>query len=608
MYVHDVESHAVVGTMDRPQLASSPQTSSSLLAFIWANRRMFFPGMLLALGRIVMIAPFPIIVQHMLDQAMPARDVPTIVGLSALMVGLLAVHQVLSVQGALRLGRAVTMLSLHLRATIFHKLQDLSFSYLDRQKTGALLAKYAFDTQKIDAVILPIVNGFVPDAFYSVLTLSILIALNWQLALVVVLVTPVITFMRTRYFARLRLQHEANRVAQERMTGAATEALGALRLVRSYGEEQQMFAQLDRRDREVAQARVALIGVSSGFGAFSFSMIKLLSLIVVAGGALLSIMGTVSAGTVIAFVAGLPSLVQPIQMFTQLSDQYFLGAEAFNSVNELLDESDTEPWQGTTAVHPLTGRIAFDQVSFHYAGAERPALHEFSLGIAPGEKIALVGASGAGKTTVTGLLLGFYAPTSGQILIDGVPQAALDMRWFRQNTALVMQDSILLSGSVADNIRFGRPTASDMEVRAAARLAQADEFIQQLPNGFETVVGERGMLLSGGQRQRLSIARALLRNPAVLILDEPTSALDYESEQLIQTALDTLAKGRTVITIAHRLSTIRSADRVIVLDGGRIVEQGSFAELWAHGGYFRRMLLAQGLLPGSDDQAQASAS
>lgn len=570
-------------------------SSPTLLGFIWANRRAFAPGVAIALCRIIAVAPFPVIFKYILDYYMPAKNLAGILALSGLMVLLLIAHQFLIVRGAVLIGKAVTRLILKLRAHIFDKIQYLSFGYLDRQKTGRLLAKYAFDTQKVDGVIMPILNGFVPDSFYSLVTLVLLVAMNWQLSIVVFLMLPIMGVMRWRYFRHLRTKHEANRRAQEKMTGTASEFFGALRLVRSYGEEKQVRSQMRSTDREVARARVDLIETSSGFGAFSFGAIKFLSLLVVAGGAALSIYGQVSAGTVIAFVAGLPSLFQPIQMFTQLSDQYFLGQEAYNSIKELLDEPDMEPWEGTRTLETISGRVEFSHVSFRYAGASRDALHGFNLTIEPGQKVALVGTSGAGKSTIASLLLGLYAPTQGQIRIDGAPQTELDMRWLRQNTALVMQESILLSGTLQDNIRFARTEASDEEVAEAARRAHALEFIERMPEGLQTVVGERGVMLSGGQRQRISIARALLRDPAILILDEPTSALDYESERLIQDALDTLAEGRTVITIAHRLSTIRNADVVVVLSEGRVVEQGDFASLVQKQGYFHKMLAAQGL-------------
>lgn len=563
---------------------------ASLPRFLWSQRRAFLPGLSVALLRIVTIAPLPVIFQRILDVQVPAKDVRGILLLSATTIGLLVLHQIASVRGASLLGTAVSRVVLELRARIFHKVQFLSFGYLDRQQTGRLLSKYAFDTQKVEGVLMPVLNGFIPDTVYSLLTFGVLVALNWPLALVVVLMLPVFAFMRARYFARFRAKNEANRLAQEDLTGSASELFTALKLVRVYGEEARAADTLAAGNDAVARSRVELIAVSSSFGAFSFAAIKVLSLIVVAGGALLAIHGQVSIGAVIAFVAGVPILVNPIQMFASVSEQYFTAEAGYRSVNELLDAPYVEEWHGTLRPEPLRGRISFDRVQFTYPDNERGAINNLSLDLAPGEKIAFVGPSGAGKSTLANLLLGLHRPQSGEIRIDGVSQADLDLRWFRRRTALVMQESPLLSGTVADNLRFARTDATDEEVRAAARLAHAEEFILQLPQGYATRIGERGALLSGGQRQRIAIARALLRDPAVLILDEPTSALDYESERLIQQALDNLARGRTVITIAHRLSTIRHADRIIVLNEGRIVEEGTFARLSAAGGYFARLL------------------
>lgn len=587
-----IQYPAMSPSSDHASFRAPPE---SLGGFIWQSRRKFVAGLLFAIGRILVISPFPIIFQIIIDRMMPQRNLRGIIWISLGMVVLLVLHQFLSVQGASRLGTAVAHMILHLRARIFEKIQYLSFTYLDRQKTGRLLAKYAFDTQKIDGVTHPILNGFIPDALYSLITLAILVSMNWQLSLVIVLMLPVMGIMRWKYFHRMRKTHRDNRLAQERLTGTAAEFFGALRLVRSFGEEERVQSQLHNSTMEAAQSRIQQINVSSSFGAFSFNSIKFLSLVVVAGGAVLSIYGQVSPGTVLAFVAGLPSLMQPIQMFAHLSDQYFLGREAYGSIKELLNESDVEKWQGTNTVAPIRGRIEFEHLYFKYPEANRDALSDFTLSIPAGQRVALVGPSGAGKSTITNLLLGLYAPQSGRILIDGIPQHDLNVRWFRRSTAIVMQESILLSGTIEDNIRFAREDATDDEVREAASRAQALEFIEKLPEGFKTIVGERGVMLSGGQRQRIAIARALLRDPSILILDEPTSALDYESERLIQIALDDLVKGRTVITIAHRLSTIRDADKVVVLHDGRIVEQGSFPELVELKGHFSRMLAAQEL-------------
>ncbi|MBC7783110.1 MAG: ABC transporter ATP-binding protein [Burkholderiales bacterium] len=565
----------------------------TLIGFFWSGRRQYGFGLLFALSRVLVISPLPLIFKRMIDHSMPNKDIRELALLSGVVAVLLIAHQFISVQGATILGRAMTRMTLKLRSNTFEKIQRLSFAYLDRVKTGQLLSKYAFDTQKIDGLAMPVLNGFIPNTLYSLVTIGIFVYLDWKLTLVILLTLPLMAIMRSRYFQRLQKQHEVNRIAQEKLTGVATEYLGALRLVRSYGREKKAIDHLDEKNADAARSRIDMISLGSSFGAFSWAIQQFLALVVIAGGVAFVIYGKMTTGTVFAFVAGLPQIVQPIQMFANIADQYFLGSEAYRSVRQLLSEPEVERWQGTRRIQRICGKIVFDHVQFAYPGTDRQALSNFSLTIEEGQRVAFVGASGAGKSTAASLLLGLYAPVAGRIWIDGISMDELDVRWFRRQTALVMQESVLLSGSIADNIRFARDDATDDEVRTAAQQANALEFIERLPQGFDTVVGERGVMLSGGQRQRISIARAILRNPAILILDEPTSALDYESERLIQDAVDELVKGRTVITIAHRLSTIRNSDRIVVLSDGRIVEQGTFDGLMSQNGHFARMLASQ---------------
>ncbi len=564
---------------------------ASLAAWLWQSRGRFWKGLSLAICRVIVIAPLPLIFQHIIDKLMPLKDVSMIIWLSVLTILLLIVHYAFTMGGAILLGRAAVETILHLRSQIFQKVQFLSFGYIDRQKTGRLLSKYAFDTQKIEAVMMPMLNSFIPDVIYSLITFAILISLNWQLAIMILVTLPIFAYMRGRFFERFRTRNEASRKAHEQLSGTANEYFTALRLVRSYGEEQQAERSLDSNNLEVARARVELVRTSSSFGAFSWSVVQALSLLVVAGGAVLAIHGHISTGEVVAFVAGLPALVNPVRLFATIAEQYFVGQAAHRSVLELLEAPYVEEWRGTKRIPDLKGTIRFENVTFSYPDSDKIALEDFTLEIAAGEKVALVGPSGAGKTTVANLVLGLYSPTKGRILIDGVPQDELNMRWFRRQIAIVLQDSILLSGTLKDNLRFASMNATESELREAARLANAEEFIERLPNGYDTLLGERGATLSGGQRQRLAIARALLRNPRILILDEPTSALDYESERAIQSALSYLSKGRTVLTIAHRLSTIRDSDRILVLSEGRVVESGSYDELSARNGAFRKMVL-----------------
>jgi ATP-binding cassette, subfamily B, bacterial len=308
----------------------------------------------------------------------------------------------------------------------------------------------------------------------------------------------------------------------------------------------------------------------------------------------MAIKGMISIGTLFAFMAGFSYILTPVHMFIGMSEQYFNSQEGYNSIKELIDSPYVERWNGTKQIDRIKGDIVYEDVSFFYPSApDKIVIRNLNLTIKPGEHIAFVGPSGSGKSTLANLLLGLYAPTEGRILVDGVPQSEWHMRWIRRQLAVVMQDSILLSGSVFDNIRFAKPDATKAQISKAAQMANAEEFILKMPEGYETLVGERGVALSGGQRQRIAIARSILRNPPVLILDEATSALDYESERLIQEALDRLSEGRTVITIAHRLSTIKNADRIVVLRDGVIVEQGNFKELNAQKGVFADLIAAQ---------------
>jgi len=530
----------------------------------------------------------------MIDDAVPARDSAAILSLGGTFLLLLAAHYLFSVWGADAIAKAMARMMVEQRSRLFFKLQFLSFGYLDQQKTGRLLSKYAFDTQKVEALLYNILNQFLPNVLYGGSIFVILAVLNWRLAGVLALVLPAYGFAKYHFFGRIQVSNNAARLAQEKLTGTASEYISALRLVRSFGEEKQAEADLDRTSHDFARQRVHQSYLNAIFGTFWYVSSQVIALIVMAGGALLAIRGTLSYGTLFAFVAGLPIVLGPIQAFVGLSEQYFIGRESYASIKELLDSTYVEAWHGTRRTARLRGEIRFEQVTFAYPSApERNVLHDINLTLSPGEHVAFVGPSGSGKSTLANLLLGLYAPGTGRILLDGVPQAEWDMRWVRRQLAVVLQDSLLLSGTIAENLRFARADATDAEIRSAARQANAEEFIQRLPAGYDTRVGERGATLSGGQRQRLAIARAILRNPPVLILDEATSALDYESERLIQDALERLSVGRTVITIAHRLSTIRSADRIIVIEGGRIIEAGNFSQLTARGGVFARLVSAQ---------------
>jgi len=481
-----------------------------------------------------------------------------------------------------------------LRARIFHKLNFMHFGFLDSIQTGRLLSKYAFDTNNIEATVIQIVTGIIPELLRSALLIMALAFINIWLLVIVLVSIPIFAFVRVYYFKPIEDNNHAVRVAREKMTGQANEFISAIKLVRGYGQEHEARKQMSVLSDAYSDTRTSQMQLNQSLGYILFTVVTMLSLFAVALCGWLVIEEKMTLGAMVALVGALPICLAPVNMVTQFSMQYLLGAESYKSIKELMDSAYVEEWQGAKSLESMRGDVEFRNVSFAYdKEKEHRTIDCFNIKIAAGEHVAFVGPSGSGKSTIVSLMLGFYAPSEGAILIDGAPQAELDIRAIRQECAIVMQDNLLLSGSLMENIRFGRPNASDEEVREAARHASALEFIEALPEGFQTQVGERGVSLSGGQRQRIAIARALLRNPKILILDEATSALDYESEKSVQAAIDYLAKGRTTITIAHRLSTIRSADRIIVLKAGECISEGTWDELAAKEGAFKDLLDAQ---------------
>ncbi|HRJ47028.1 MAG TPA: ABC transporter ATP-binding protein [Opitutaceae bacterium] len=573
---------------------ANPLDQPGLLSYLWSARRPFRGGVILALLRSLAAAPCTFLIQQIVDKPLKEGSIEGVLHFSLWFVLCLALHFAFSVWGAHSIAKTMAGLMVEMRSRIFFRMQFLSFSYLDGQKTGRLLSKYAFDTQKIEGLLFAVLNQLLPNLLMGVCIIAILAWMNWFLLLVLLLAIPVYASAKWFFFNRIQRENNANRLAQERLTGTASEYMSALRLVRSFGEEDQAERELDRSSESFARSRISQSYVNALFGTYVHVGMQFLSLIVIAGGAIMAIKGGITIGTLFAFMAGFGYILGPVHMFIGLSEPYFAAKEGYTSIKELIDSRYVETWHGTRREDRIHGDIVYEGVSFHYPSApEKTVIQHLNLAIRPGEHVAFVGPSGSGKSTLANLLLGLYAPTAGRILIDGVPQSEWNMRWIRRQLAVVMQDSILLSGSIGDNIRFAKPDATPAEIQQAARLANAEEFILKMPQGYDTAVGERGVALSGGQRQRIAIARAILRNPPVLILDEATSALDYESERLIQEALDRLSVGRTVITIAHRLSTIKNADRIVVLRQGVIIEEGNFKELNARGGVFSQLIAAQ---------------
>jgi subfamily B ATP-binding cassette protein MsbA len=433
----------------------------------------------------------------------------------------------------------------------------------------------------------------VTDTFVVIGLLAWLFWLNWKLTTVTLIAAPVISIIVTFFNRRLRDVSRASQHAVGHLNTVADEAIACQRVIKVFGGqplEEQRFGEASNRLRQMQMKQTV---ASASF----VPLVQLVAAISIAVIVWLAIEQTsrdeTTVGGFVSFITAMIMLLAPLKRLSDISESLQRGLAAAESIFELLDlppETDS----GTLEIGRARGELRFDRVSFQYPRATRPAVEDFSLVITPGQTVALVGSSGSGKTTIANLVPRFLSPDSGTILLDQAPLETLTLRSLRQNIAFVSQDTLLFNDTLANNIAYGplRGTPHE-EVVAAARAAHALEFIEALPQGFDTPIGENGARLSGGQRQRIAIARAILKNAPILVLDEATSALDTESERHVQAALDALMKNRTTLVIAHRLSTIEKADLIVVMSKGRIVETGSHAELLAKEGIYARLIQMQ---------------
>jgi ATP-binding cassette, subfamily B, bacterial len=551
----------------------------------------------LALGLTLLVSAlaslWPYFVKLLIDDALTQRRINRLLLWSGLMALIIVLQETTGGLRMYTLARIGTTVTADLRHMVYAHLHDLSLRYFSKRRTGSLITRVTSDTDRLwDFIAFGSVN-VIRDVAMILFTSSIMFWMNWRLACFALMPLPVLAVVT--YYRSIKMQRMFGRLWTywSRITAVVGDALPGVRVVKAFANEDREIRRFDDRSDEYTAKEQEIHRVWTTLGPFVGALMRFGSLMVwVIGGYIIirhpevkDASGRVitnpgnTVGVLVAFVAYVGQFYQPIMELANSSRMVTRAASSAQRVFEVLDTPpEIHSMAGAVTKDRLDGRVEFKQVSFSYEGAQ-PALREVSIVAEPGEMIGLCGPSGAGKSTFVNLICRFFDVTDGQILIDGIDIRDYDVRWLRRQIGMVLQEPYLFHGTIAENIRYGNPEASETEIIRAARAANAHDFIVGFPDGYDTMVGERGQSLSGGERQRISIARAILHNPRILILDEATSSVDTETEKQIQQALDRLVEGRTTFAIAHRLSTLTAADRLIVLEKGKVVEQGLHTDL-----------------------------
>lgn len=535
----------------------------------------------------------PLVQRQVVDQVIGTRDLSTLTYLIGALVGIHALSKLVDF-GDLYVRHAIgERFIFDLRVRIYDHLQRLSLAFYESTSTGELMSRVTNDVNALEQFVTHGVALTVVDLLRLVGASVVLIALNWRLALVMLVPLPFMAVGLWIFNHRARPIYRRVRDRLGDINATLQDKLAGIRVVQAFDREEEELRDFREVSRDYLQERVEAIRTWSTFFPALHFISALGGALVLGFGARMVVNQVLSLGTLVAFLSYIVSFYEPLRRLTEVDNTFQQAIAAGERIFELLDtESEILDKPDAVDLQEIEGDVVFDGVHFRYGEGDQ-VLKDVSFHVAPGEMVALVGPSGAGKTSIANLLCRFYDPERGRVQVDGHDLRDVKVQSLREHIAVVLQDTFLFNTTVRDNLRYGKPDASEQEMMAAARAAYAHEFIQDLPQGYETEIGERGVKLSGGQKQRLALARAILADPRILILDEATSSVDAEAEYLIQQALDQVLQGRTALVIAHRLSTVRDADKIISLEDGHIREVGSHQDLLSQDGLYSQLYQRQ---------------
>ena len=561
-----------------------------LLQFLLPYKSKLFVAMVAMVVLAACTAALAWVMQPMLDEVLSGKNRTYIYMVPIAIIGLYIIKGTAFYTQASIMAYIGQRIIYDIRKKIYEHLTAQSLSFFTHRKTGELLGRITYDVTLLQGAVSTTVTSLMRDVMTIIFLLGVIFYQDWLLALLSLIVFPIMVLPIVRFGQKMRQASYDGQVSMGHMSSLVEESIGGIRVVKAFGMEKYERKRFKNITTDFMTHQVKALKVQ----ALSFPVMEMVAGLGIAGillyGGLRVADGEATAGMLMAFIVSLLMLYDPVRRLSRANNEIQQGLAAAERIFDILDAPiDVQDPEDAQPIKSFTSNINFKDVSLTYPNASNPVLSHIDLNIKSGEVVALVGRSGAGKTTLANMLLRFMDPTQGGIEIDGRDLRSITQNDLRDQMSLVTQEIVLFNDTVLHNIAYGHENIDREKVIEIAKIANAHEFIDKLEQGYDTLVGERGVILSGGQRQRLSLARALLKNAPILVLDEATSSLDTESERLVQQAIDKLMQGRTVLVIAHRLSTIRNADKIVVLDAGKIVQVGSHDELLQQGGIYAEL-------------------